>query len=65
MTDREALEELLRRFGLTPSGAGKWPTDERTVTLQAKEGGVEGYPDFLAVFQFDPDGKFQELNLWE
>lgn len=71
MTDREALEDLLRRFGLTPyTGHGKdWdspdPPGDNQVKLVAKEGGVEGYGGFLATFEFDADGKFESLHLWE
>lgn len=39
MNDREALLELLARYGLGPATDGE-PTD---VVLRAKEGGVEGY----------------------
>lgn len=72
MTDREALEELLRRFGLQPfTGQDKnaWsdvePPTEDEVILLANVGGVEGYYDFLARFKFDADGKFESLGIWE
>ena len=65
MTDREALLALLERFDLKPTAEGKWPTNERTVTLAAKEGGVDGYDGFIGVFLFDEAGAFQNVHLWE
>jgi hypothetical protein len=69
MTDREALEDLLHRFGLTPSDRkddvdGNATTPDRVV-LEAKVGGVAGYRGFCAVFEFDADGKFEALGLYE
>jgi hypothetical protein len=65
MTDRELLLQLLERFGLSPSTAGKWPSDATTVTLAANEGGVDGYSGFITVFHFDVDGQFHEVHIWE
>jgi hypothetical protein len=69
MTDREALEELLRRFGLTPYAGGDVedvdPPQPGEVVLAAKTGGVEGYSNFHARFTFDAEGKFQSLGIWE
>jgi hypothetical protein len=69
MTDREALEELLRRFGLTPSdhtGDSHGPDPEANqVILEAQVGGVKGYSGFCAAFNFDADGKFESLAIWE
>lgn len=67
MTDREALEALLSRFGLTPATTGKaegW-NQLGAVCLAAEQGGVDGYDEFITVFQFDTDGKFQSVHLWE
>jgi hypothetical protein len=67
-TDREALEELLRRFGLTPYTGGRPEVDPPTggeVILLAHEGGVDGYNGFRAAFTFDDSGKFQHLGIWE
>lgn len=81
MTDQEALEELLRRFGLTPVSReaadasakdlgraapdlhGPW--DDRSVVLEAKHGGVDGYSGCHAHFRFHPDGSFDKLHIWE
>jgi hypothetical protein len=67
LTDRQALEQLLTRFGLTPATTDKaeeW-NQLGAVCLAAKQGGVEGYDGFITVFQFDADGKFQSVHLWE
>lgn len=67
LTDREALEQLLARFGLEPYAGGNTfidPADDEIV-LVAKEGGVEGYSNFHARFRFDDDGKFETLGIWE
>lgn len=67
MTDREALLALLERFALRPAvdADGKWPTDDRAVTLAAEQGGVEGYAGFIAVFRFDEVGEFESVHIWE
>jgi hypothetical protein len=80
VTDREALEELLSRFGLTPytgqpldgqpdDGTAVRPNvqvpEPHEVILVAKVGGVEGYSDFSARFTFDDQGNFKSLGIWE
>lgn len=80
MTDREALEALLRRFNLTPytgQPLDGQPNDDLAVRphvdppgvgdvmLVAHVGGVEGYSDFHARFAFDADGQFKTLGIWE
>lgn len=70
MTDREALEDLLRRFGLTPyTGTPREryvdPPATGEVLLVANVGGVCGYGGFLASFNFDDDGKFRQLVIEE
>lgn len=80
-TDREALEQLLARFGLKPytgqaiDGADGVadslsqplvePQADGEVLLVAKVGGVGGYSDFYASFTFDADGKFVSLDIGE
>jgi hypothetical protein len=67
MTDREALQHLLERFGLTPhadSGVPGWPSPH-DVVLTAKHGGVEGYEGFTAPFRFDETGRFTGLDIEE
>jgi hypothetical protein len=78
LTDREALEALLSRFGLTPYSGQ--PMDDvpnpdarpdvelsepNEVVLTAQEGGVEGYSGFIARFTFDDEGNFKSLGIWE
>lgn len=68
MSDREALEQLLTRFGLTSYTGGDSevdPPDSDEVILLAHHGGVEGYNGFHARFTFDSDGKFKSLGIWE
>lgn len=71
MTDREALEALLSRYGLVPYEG----VDDRVpgvdgprpgeVLLVAEVGGVKGYGGFLARFEFDDLGGFQSFGVWE
>lgn len=63
MTDQEALLELLKRFDLVPHPGE--PGDDNYVMLAAKYGNVSGYTGFIAAFEFDKNGKFVELGLWE
>lgn len=80
MTDREALEQLLARFGLKPYTGQPMdgrdgtfisdrpqvePPKDDEVLLVAKVGGVIGYSDFYASFTFDADGKFVSLDIGE
>jgi hypothetical protein len=65
-TDREALEQLLARFGLEPYADShpNWP-GPHDIVLTAKHGGVQGYTGFTAHFQFDAAGKFAGLDIAE
>lgn len=73
LTDREALQQLLARFGLEPYtgqavSEGLPPLLEPRdgeVLLVAKVGGVTGYSGFCALFTFDADGKFVGLDIGE
>lgn len=65
MTDHEALEQLLRRFGITPGRTDYDDPPPHSVFLVAKQGGVGGYKGFFAQFAFDDDGKFEHLAIWE
>lgn len=71
MTDREALKELLRRFGLTPYGAGPeripgldTPIPSEII-LAANVGEVEGGNGLHARFCFDDEGRFEMLAINE
>lgn len=78
LTDREALEALLSRFGLTPYTGQRMdnvpnpdarpdvePPEPDEVILVAHVGGVEGYSNFSARFTFDDEGSFKSLGIWE
>lgn len=74
MNDREALEALLRRFGLEPYTEELDPAAydaearavwARRICLAAGHGGVNGYGGFEATFEFDADGNFKSLSIWE
>jgi hypothetical protein len=58
-TDRQALEALLARFGLVAENVSG------SLTLVAKNGGVDGYSGFVAEFQFDGGGKFMGVGIYE
>lgn len=60
MTDRQKLLDLLREFKLEPQVA----YEPRNVQLEAKRGNVDGHEDVYALFEFDNDGKFTKLGLW-
>jgi hypothetical protein len=73
MTDKEALLELLKRFGITPEIGTFTPpepnphnlTPSDQVTLTAHQGDVDGYSGFFTVFDFTPEGKFEQVGVWE
>lgn len=74
MSDREALEQLIARFGLEPytgQAASEGlpplvgPQEDDEILLVAKVGGVSGYSGFYASFTFDADGKFVKLDIGE
>lgn len=80
LTDREALEELLARFGLTSYTGQRLdgqPDDDLAVRpgvrlpepdeviVVAGVGGVTGYTNFSARFTFDAEGGFKSLGIWE
>jgi hypothetical protein len=71
MTDREALEALLARFGIAPVDAAAKsaeradPLPETAVVLQAHHGGVGGYEGFFVEFEFSSDGRFKGCAVWE
>ena len=59
MNDRDKLTTLLDDFGIGYELKGS------EVVCNANEGGVKGYISFIAVWSFDPDGKFIEMGIWE
>ncbi len=58
-TDQEKLVALLSEFGV------EMLTCNTTVQLQARTKGVVGYLDMFAEFEFDQQGKFVQIGLWE
>jgi hypothetical protein len=65
MTDREALLALLERFGLAPATEFLEYDEPDVIELRVDQGNVKGYMSFHAIFDFDENGKFRELSLWE
>lgn len=63
MSDEHALLALLDGFGLAPQIEAA--EDQTTVRLAAREGGVDGYSGFACEFEFDKDGKFVRVVVWE
>lgn len=61
-SDRNALLDLLQRFNIAPTFPQASPL---AVELRVGEPGITGYRDFLAQFDFNKDGSFKELNIWE
>lgn len=66
MTDKEALEQLLDRFGINavqPKG-GDWKGGG-VLALRAQMGNVDGYDGFEMLWEFDDAGKFVKAYIWE
>lgn len=47
----------------TMNAEGNW--EESDVTLYSQKGNVEGYYDFYCRFDFDNDGNFKSVGVWE
>lgn len=58
-SDKERLTDLLTSFGV---GFQENPDH---VTLEAKQGGVQGYVGFECCFSFDDEGHFTEVSVYE
>lgn len=71
LSDREVLEAFLERCRLDPAVPPErtWPVfddgEEYFVVLAAKTGNVQGFKGFYSTFEFDDDGTFKSLGLWE
>jgi phage I-like protein len=70
MTDLEKLRMLFSEFGIGYMGEDDeghkgvilrvpWKDHEREKIK------IDGYDDFVTVFEFDDSGKFVKVNLWE
>lgn len=71
-TDRERFLALLKDFGITPQlpgdpmvDMGTDPPEGNGVHLVANHGGVEGYTGFLCRWEFDDEGRFKGVSVWE
>lgn len=71
-SQRDRLVALLAEFGVKPldvytlASARFGPAETaRDVILHADIGGVEGYSSFYAVFEFDDEGRFVKVGVWE
>jgi hypothetical protein len=67
MTDREEFLALISKWGLVPDKHNEMCVSF-TVNGSLKvreETKVTGYFDFIAEFDFDSEGKFKELGIWE
>lgn len=63
-TDLEKVKSLFDELGIGHEDATDG--DEITLTLTAKfNEKVVGYSDFEAIFQFELNGKFKQVGIWE
>lgn len=70
MTDKDKLLSLLQDFGIGyvdkkyHQARGNWD-DNSVVLYEDVGGGVQGYMDFYCKFDFDEQGKFISVGVWE
>lgn len=60
MSDKEKLQTLFEEFGV-----GFKCVDTNRVELEEGEPKIGGYSGFYTVFNFDKDGNFIGVRLWE
>lgn len=71
MTDLERFKALCKDFGLAPEetvGTGQQydtPLGATALTFETQQPKVEGYASSLASFEFNPDGSFRAVGVWE
>lgn len=73
MTDREKLKSLLNEFGINFKEGGTnfrgasipEMKNDIEVHAQGKEHKVNGYMGFFCTFEFDDDGKFVQMGIFE
>lgn len=63
MTHEEKFRSLLVEWGITPYTYDIESTHR--VVLAAREGNVDGYMGFEAIFDFNDDGSFSNVGVWE
>jgi hypothetical protein len=61
-TDMEKLTALFTEFGI-----GFKPNDltENSIVCEKGDAKIGGYNGFTAQFDFDENGKFKEMSVWE
>lgn len=61
-TDKQKLEALFTEFGI-----GFKPNEhtENSIVCEKGDAKIGGYSGFTAQFDFDENGKFQEMSVWE
>lgn len=68
-SDKQKLESLLKEFGITHSDNSHYNArmfwTDNSVVLYSGSGNVEGYSDFYCKFEFDEQGKFISVGVWE
>ncbi len=58
-TDKERVVELFESLGIEPSVC------DGSVSIWGQEGGVRGYSGFSCEFEFNSDGSFKKVGIWE
>lgn len=64
LTDREKFLALMRDFEIEPEQK-ETTRKHPVISLIAEEGGVQGYSGFTTDFEFDEEGKFVSVHVWE
>jgi hypothetical protein len=72
LTDKQKLEALFTEFGIgfkrIPSfsiGPNANVPSETTIYCSANEARIDGYNGFETSFEFDADGKFVKMDIYE
>ena len=67
LTDRELLEELLRRHEIsTKSVHNPEQWGEHQIVLEADHHTlIKGYSTFVVAFDFNSDGSLHDIGIWE
>jgi hypothetical protein len=66
MTDKDKVIALLKELGIGYADRyGETFETTNDIYLIAGEGNVDGYGGFCATFEFNEDGSFKKLGIWE
>lgn len=67
MTHKERFLELLEEWGIEPCTDSDYVNQDNpnSISLVALHGNVKGYGGFVADFDFNEDGSFKEMGVWE